>query len=137
MTDDDERMINALENALSKKIDDCRRAQAALSAARRRLGLFDPQQFYTAAQMDDARAESRAEMREITKATIADCRLRWLRGYVPTPLEKAMAQWPAAFAALEAGKQAQAAAPKARSDNVVSFAEQIAAAGRRRRGESS
>ena len=129
---DDERMINSLENALSKKVDDAVRAQAALSAARRRLGLFDPRQIYTAAEMDRERAESRIELREIAKAVIGDCRARWDRSYVPTPLDKAMMGWPAAFAALD---KTQAVAPKAQ-DNVVSLtAEQIVAAGKKRRGE--
>ena len=132
---DDERMITALENALSKKIDDALRAQAALSTARQRLGLSDPAQFYTADEMTRERTESRAELRAITSAVISDCRMRWDRSYVPTPLEKAIAQWPAAFAALDAGKQAKTL------DNVVPLprgqtAQQIIAAGRRRRGET-
>jgi hypothetical protein len=128
MTEADQREIRSLEFRLSRALDDARRAQKALTAARWRLQLPDPAQFYTAAQMDAANAESRAEMRSIVSAVISDCRMRWDRGYTPTALETAMMGWPAAF------KQAQAAA-KAKPDNVVSLAEQIATAGRRRRGE--
>jgi hypothetical protein len=97
------------------------------------LGLSDPRQIYTAAEMDAVHTESRAEMRGMVSAVISDCRSRWDRSYVPTPLEKAMAKWPAAFAALDAAKQVQVAG----RDNVISLAQQIADAGRKRRGESS
>jgi hypothetical protein len=137
--------LASLEAQLDRAVDAAVAAQAAVDAARRRVGLSKaPKAFFTAAEMiaelcaahDRHDAEARIELREITKATIADCRLRWLRGYVPTPLETAMMGWPSAFKALEAGKQAQAAEPKARSDNVVSLAQQIAAAGKKRRGEA-
>jgi hypothetical protein len=130
---DDERTINSLEFRLSRALDDARRAQAALTTARRRLGLFDPRQFFDAADMDRALAESRAEMRAIVSAAISDCRMRWDATYRPTSLEKAMTKWPAAFAVLDAAKK---------TDNVVPLptgqtAEQIIAAGRRRRGEDT
>jgi hypothetical protein len=133
MTEDDERTIRSLEFRLSRALDDARRAQKALSAARWRLQLPDPAQFSTADDMDRERAESRAEMRGMVSAVISDCRMRWDRSYVPTPLEAAMQKWPAAFAA---AKQAQAA-PKAERDNVISLVQQIAAAGNKRRGEVS
>jgi hypothetical protein len=136
--------LNALEAQLDRAVDAAVDAQAAVDAARARAGMPKaPKAFFTTAEMvaelcaaqNRHDAESRIELREITRAVISDCRMRWDRSYVPTPLEKAMMGWPAAFAALEAGKQAQAAAPKAKPDNVVSLAQQISAAGRKRRGE--
>jgi hypothetical protein len=132
--------LASLEAQLDRAVDAAIDAQAAVDAARRRVGLSKaPKAFFTAAEMiaelcaahDRHDAEARIELREITKAVITDCRMRWDATYRPTPLEKAMAQWPAAF---EAAKQAQAAAPRA--DNVISLAQQIAAAGKKRRGES-
>jgi hypothetical protein len=134
MTTPDKQKINSLRFALSQKLDAAATAQANLFAEQRRQGLALTPEFFTADAMAAVHAESRIELREMAKAVASDCRIKWLRGYVPTPLEKAMMGWPAAFAALDAGKQAQAAAPKA--DNVVSLVRQIAAAGRRRRGES-
>ena len=131
MTEDDERTIRSLEFRLSRALDDCRRAQKALTAARHRLGIYGPQLFFDAADMDRERAESRLELREMMKAVISDCRARWDRSYVPTPLEAAMQKWPAAFKAALDAKEAKAPA------NVVTLtAEQIIAAGKRRRGES-
>jgi hypothetical protein len=128
MTEDDEREIRSLEFRLSRALDDARRAQKALTAARWRLQLPDPAQFYTADAMDAANAESRAEMRSAVSAAISMCRMRWDRGYRPSALELAIAQWPSAFAAAKQAKPTTA--------NVVSLtAEQIISAGRRRRNE--
>jgi hypothetical protein len=97
MTEDDEREIRSLEFRLSRALDDCRRAQAALSTARRRLGLYDPRRFYTAAEMDDERATARIELREITAAVIADCRHRYDSSYKPDRFHAAMIQLAASF----------------------------------------
>jgi hypothetical protein len=134
MTTPDEQKINSLRFALSQKIDAAATAQANLFAEQRHQGLALTPEFFTADAMATVHAESRAELREIVAASIADCRMRWDATYRPTPLEKAMMGWPAAFKALEAAKPAQAAAPRA--DNVISLAQQIAAAGKKRRGES-
>jgi hypothetical protein len=134
--------LASLEAQLDRAVDAAVAAQAAVDAARRRVGLSKaPKAFFTAAEMiaelcaahDRHDAEARIELREITKAVITDCRMRWDASYRPTPLEKAMQKWPAAFkAALDAAKK---------TDNVVPLptgqtAEQIIAAGRRRRGET-
>jgi hypothetical protein len=130
--------LASLEAQLDRAVDAAIDAQAAVDAARRRVGLSKaPKAFFTAAEMiaelcaahDRHDAEARIELREITKAVITDCRMRWDGTYRPTPLEKAMMGWPAAFKALDA--------KQAKTDNVISLAQQIAAAGRKRRGESS
>jgi hypothetical protein len=131
---DDERMINSLENALSKKIDDARRAQEALTAARRRLGLCDPQQFFTSDEMDAERAAARVEMREIVSAAIADTRYRFDPKYKPDAMHRALIELGASFR--DEAKRATAA-----TGNVVPLprgqtAQQIIAAGKRRRGET-
>jgi hypothetical protein len=136
MTEADEREIRSLEFRLSRALDDCHRAQTALSTARSRLGHPDPRAFYTADEMDAANAESRIELRGMVSAVISDCRMRWDRSYTPTPLEKAIAQWPAAFAALGAAKQAKAPAANVVQLPTGQAAQQIIAAGRRRRGET-
>jgi non-homologous end joining protein Ku len=128
-----EQKLNALQYELSRRFEAARVAQAALMAEQTRQGLAVTREFYTADEMIAERIASRLELREIAKAVITDCRMRWDRSYVPTPLEAAIAQWPAAFAA---AKQAQAA-PKAEPDNVISLAQQISVAGKKRRGESS
>src|SRR6266851_4819779 len=115
--------LNALEAALDRAVAAAVDAQEARDVARARAGLpKSPPAFFTASQMiaelcaaqDRHNAESRIELREITKAVISDCRARWDRSYVPTPLDKAMMGWPAAFAALD---KTQAAAPKTERDN--------------------
>jgi hypothetical protein len=132
MTEDDERTIRSLEFRLSRALDDARRAQKALTAARWRLQLPDPAQFYTADDMDRERAESRAEMRSAVSAAISMCRMRWDATYRPTPLEKSMMGLPAAFKALGAAKKTGNVVPLPTGQT----AEQIIAAGRRRRGET-
>jgi hypothetical protein len=134
MTEDDERTIRSLEFRLSRALDDCRRAQANLSTARRRLGLFDPRQFYTADEMDAERAAARVEMREIVSAAIAEARYRYDATYRPDAQHRAWIELGRSFA--EEAKRAKAA-----PGNVVPLprgqtAEQIIAAGRRRRGET-
>ncbi|KJC40288.1 hypothetical protein UP09_22545 [Bradyrhizobium sp. LTSP885] len=129
----------ALDNAVAAAVD----AQAAVDRARARAGIAkSAPAFVTAARLvaelsaayDRHNAESRIEMREMMKAVITDCRIRWDRSYQPTGLEKAMMGWPAAFKALDKTHSIPSAA-----DNVVKLqtAEQIIAAGRRRRGEET
>src|ERR1700722_12292235 len=131
---DDERTINALEFRLSRALDDARRAQSNLTAARRRLTLCDPQQFYTADEMDAERAAARVEMREIVGAAIADTRYRFDPKYKPDAMHRALIELGRSFA--EEAKRATAA-----PGNVVPLprgqtAQRIIAAGRRRRGET-
>jgi hypothetical protein len=132
--------LTALEARLDAAIAVAVDAQAAVDMARRRVGLTKaPKAFFTAAEMvaelcaaqDRHDAESRIELREITKAVISDCRMRWDHSYKPTPIEKAMTGWPAAFAALEAGRKTGNVVPLPTGQ----IAEQIVAAARKRRGE--
>jgi hypothetical protein len=134
MTEDDEREIRSLEFRLSRALDDCRRAQRALTVARGRLGLFDPRKFCTADEMAAERAAARAEMREIVGAAISQTRILFDRAYVPTAWEKSLLELGRSFA--QEAKRA-----KIERGNVVPLprgqtAQQIIAAGRRRRGET-
>jgi hypothetical protein len=126
---DDERMITALENALSKKIDDARRAQASLTAARRGLDLYDPQQFFTSDEMVAERAAARVEMREIVSAAIADTRYRFDPKYKPDAMHRALIGLAASF---------RDEAKRAAASNVVPLAtaREISAAGKKRRSET-
>jgi hypothetical protein len=134
MTEDDERTIRSLEFRLSRALDDCRRAQANLLTARRRLGLFDPRSFYTQGEMDRERATARAEMREIVAATISQTRILFDRAYVPTAWEKSLLELGRSFA--EETKRAKSTLRSVEPNNVVPLARAIEAAGRKRRGES-
>jgi hypothetical protein len=130
-----------LEARLDAAVAAAADAQEARDAARARAGLPKaPKAFFTAAEMiaemcaaqDRHDAESRFETNALISAVITDCRMRWDRSYVPTPLEAAIAKWPAAFAALDGAKK---------TDNVIPLrtaeaAQQIVEAARKARGET-
>src|SRR5258708_5384654 len=85
-----EQKLNALQYELSRRFEAARVAQDALMAEQTRQGLAVTREFYTTDEWAAERIAERIELREITAAVIGDCRMKWLRGYVPTPLEKAM-----------------------------------------------
>jgi hypothetical protein len=122
-----------LQFELSRRFEAARVAQAALMAEQTRQGLAVTREFYTTDEWAAARIAERIELREIVAAAICDCRMRWDGTYRPTPLEKAMAQWPATFAALDGAKKTGNVVPLPTGQ----IAEQIVAAARKRRGETT
>jgi hypothetical protein len=133
MTTPEQARINALRFALSQRIDAAATAQANLFAEQRRQGLTLTPGFYTADEMDAVNAAARIELREIVAASIADARYLLDRTYKPDKQHQAWIAFAASFAA-------EAKRAKAPAANVVQLptgqtAEQIIAAGRRRRNE--
>jgi hypothetical protein len=131
MTEDDEREIRSLEFRLSRALDDCCRAQANLTAARRRLDLYDPQQFFTFDEMVAERAAARVEMREIVSAAIADTRHRFDPKYKPDAMHRALIGLAASFR-----DEAKRAAATVSNVVPLATAREISAAGKKRRGET-
>jgi hypothetical protein len=106
------------------------------------------EKLYTQADMDAVRKLYRENTLSAVRITVAEMRSRYdptfksefYLGRSRTPHEEYIDQLGARLAQAdaiiaEAGDQARVKAPKA--DNVISLAQQIAAAGRKRRGESS